>query len=243
MFLNKIMYNVITMDMNLKLRDYEDKIKGEKKDKFDLFFNLLVEYNKKFNLTSITDEKDVFFKHFLDSAAGEFLFKKNSSVIEIGSGAGFPSVVLKILREDLDMVLIESTGKKCDFLNTIVDNLRLKNVKVLNARAEDAAKESFLREKFDFVTARAVARLNTLSEYCLPFLKINGKFIAYKGEDDGEISEAFKAFGVLGGKFSGKISYELPFGYGKRTLIVVDKVKSTPFKYPRGNGKEKKQPL
>lgn len=237
------MYNVITMDMNLKLRDYENTIKGEKRDKFNFFFNLLVEYNKKFNLTSITDEKDVFFKHFLDSAAGEFLFKKSSSVIEIGSGAGFPSVVLKILREDLDMVLIESTGKKCDFLNAVVDNLCFKNVKVLNMRAEDAARESSLREKFDFVTARAVARLNTLSEYCLPFLKINGKFIAYKGEEKGEIKESFKAFDILGGKFKEQISYELPEGYGKRTLIVIDKVKSTPLKYPRGNGKERKQPL
>lgn len=237
------MYNVITMDMNLRLKNYEEIIKGEKKEKFNLFYNLLIEYNKKFNLTSITDEKDVFFKHFLDSAAGEFLFDKNSSVIEIGSGAGFPSVVLKILRDDLSMVLVESTGKKCDFLNMIVDNLCLKEVKVLNTRAEDAAKDGNLREKFDFVTARAVARLNTLSEYCLPFLKINGKFIAYKGEDNGEAEEAKRAFDILGGKFKEKISYELPEGYGKRTIIITEKIKNTPQKYPRGNGKERKQPL
>jgi len=218
-------------------------IGGEKAEKFDRFRALLLEYNEKYNLTSITGEKDIFYKHFLDSSAGSELFKHNARVAEVGSGAGFPSLVLKILREDLCFTLVESVGKKCDFLRVVVDNLSLEGVKILNIRAEDAARGDNCREKFDYCVARAVARMNTLSEYCLPLVKTGGAFIAYKSGDVSEIEEAESAYRILGGRKKAVYSYSLPEGYGERTLAVIEKVKNTPLKYPRGNGKERKNPL
>lgn len=231
------------MDMERILGENALAINGEKKEKFGLFRALLLEYNEKYNLTSITDEKDVFYKHFLDSSAGSRLFKENSSVAEVGSGAGFPSVVLKILREDLSFTLFESVGKKCDFLRVVVDNLQLKGMNIVNIRAEDAAREEKYRERFDYCVARAVARMNTLSEYCLPLVKKGGSFVAYKSGDLSEISEAESAYGILGGKKKAVYAYSLPEGYGERTLAVIGKIKPTPAKYPRGNGKERKSPL
>ncbi|MDE7087097.1 MAG: 16S rRNA (guanine(527)-N(7))-methyltransferase RsmG [Clostridia bacterium] len=226
------------MDVNL----YLEKIEGQYAGKFEEFKNLLLEYNNKFNLTAITDEKEIKIKHFLDSAAGEAFFKENADVVEIGSGGGFPSIPLKILREDLNFTLIESTGKKCGYLQAVVDKLNLHCVKVLNARAEDAARDKIYREKFDVAVARAVARLNTLCEYCLPFVKVGGKFIAYKGGCGEEIKEALNAIKVLGGEIETKEEYELPDG-DNRTLIVIKKVAPTPLKYPRGQGKERKCPI
>ena len=229
--------------MTEKLQEYAYIIKTEKKSLFDEFYALLKEYNQRYNLTAIIEEKEVFYKHFLDSTAGEFLFKKGASVAEIGSGAGFPSLVIKLLRPDLTFSLFESVGKKCQFLRAVVDKLHLNGVNIYNLRAEDAAKDLSHREKYDFVTARAVARMNTLSEYCLPFVKVGGSFIAYKSGDTTEIFEAESAYKVLGGKQKEVIEYALPDGYGSRVLAVVEKVKKTPPLYPRGQGKERKNPL
>lgn len=213
------------------------------KARLEEFRALLLEYNQKYNLTAILEEKDVNYKHFLDSAAGADLFEKGARVAEIGSGAGFPSIVLKIVREDLSFDLFESVGKKCEFLKTAVEKLKLKNVRVFNVRAEEAARDIKFREKYDCVTARAVARMNTLCEYCLPFVKVGGKFIAYKSGDVSEIKEANSAYKILGGKLEKVIEYALPEGYGERVLAVVKKVEKTPQKYPRGQGKERKNPL
>lgn len=222
---------------------YENLIKNICFDKFEKFKALLSEYNEKCNLTSLTDEKEIFYKHFYDSCAGESLFSEGARVIEIGSGGGFPSVPLMIVREDLKFTLIESTGKKCAFLKDAVDKLGLNCEQVLNVRAEDGAHSENLREKFDFACARAVARLNTLCEYCLPFVKVGGSFISYKGTAGEEIKEAENAIKILGGKTEKIINYELPENMGKRTLIVIKKVCATDKKYPRGNGKERKNPL
>jgi 16S rRNA (guanine527-N7)-methyltransferase len=221
---------------------YEKEI-VKNKEKLDAFRTLLLEYNQKYNLTTILEEKDVYYKHFLDSAAGMDLFTQGAHVAEIGSGAGFPSMVLKLLRDDLSFDLFESVGKKCEFLRAVVDNFALKNVHIYNLRAEDGAKDPKFREKYDFVTARAVARMNTLSEYCLPFVKKGGKFIAYKSGDTTEIEEAQNAYKTLGGKLINVIEYSLPEDYGDRVLAVVEKVKPTPTRYPRGQGKERKNPL
>lgn len=221
---------------------YEKEI-VKNKEKLDAFRTLLLEYNQKYNLTTILEEKDVYYKHFLDSAAGMDLFTQGAHVAEIGSGAGFPSMVLKLLRDDLSFDLFESVGKKCEFLRAVVDNFALKNVHIYNLRAEDGAKDPKFREKYDFVTARAVARMNTLSEYCLPFVKKGGKFIAYKSGDTTEIEEAQNAYKTLGGKLINVIEYSLPKDYGDRVLAVVEKVKPTPPRYPRGQGKERKNPL
>lgn len=222
---------------------YENLIKNDFSFKFGKFAEMLINYNKICNITSVSDEKGIFYKHFLDSAVGESLFSRGESVVEIGSGGGFPSMPLKFLRDDLSFTLIESTGKKCTFLKSVVDNFGLKSVKVENIRAEDGARDKNMREKFDFACARAVARLNTLCEYCLPFVAVGGKFIAYKGDSGDEVKEAEKAIKTLGGEVENIIEYELPYGYGKRSLIVIKKIKNTPSAYPRGLGKERKNPL
>lgn len=211
-------------------------------EKFEKFRLILAEYNRKYNLTAISDEKEVYIKHFFDSIKPENYFPFGSKIVEIGSGGGFPSIPLKIVRDDLSFNLIESTGKKCEFLKTVVEKLNLNCVQVLNIRAEDGAKDKSLREKFDVATARAVAKLNTLCEYCLPYVKVGGKFIAYKGADD-EVKESLNAIKILGGEIEKTEKYFLPEGLGERCVIVIKKVAPTPSKYPRGRGLERKKPL
>ena len=225
-----------------KLETYKNMIYGEKRDVFFRFYELLKEYNARFNLTSITEESEIFTKHFLDSVAGESLFKKNASVAEIGSGAGFPSLPLKIVRPDLKFTLVESAGKKCEFLRVAAKELALENVEIVNARAEELARDARYREKFDHCCARAVARLNTLAEYCVPFIKKGGSFIAYKGDVAEEAEEAKRALKILGCGRTKIFSCQLETA-GKRALFVADKTSSTPALYPRGNGKERKKPL
>ena len=213
------------------------------KIKFDEFYSLLTEANKSFNLTAVCERNEVKIKHFLDSVLPADEFFKGADVAEIGSGGGFPSVPLKIVRPDLKFTLIESTGKKCGYLKEVVDKLGLDGVQVVNIRAEDGARDNTLREKFDISTARAVARLNTLCEYCLPYVKVGGLFIAYKGEAAEEIKEAENAIKILGGELIKTVNYELPEGMGKRCAVVIKKVRQTPVKYPRGQGRERKNPL
>lgn len=220
---------------------YKNLIENKYGEKFEKLFNLLTEHNKMYNLTSITGREEVFLKHFLDSVVGESYLKQGADVCEIGSGGGFPSLPLKIIREDLKFTLIESTGKKCSYLQTAVDNLGLEGVKVLNIRAEEGARDPSLREKFDCAVARAVARLNTLCEYCLPFVKVGGVFVAYKGDVAEEIKEAQNAVKVLGGRLEECNAFKL--NGEKRCLVVIRKEASTPAKYPRGRGLERKKPL
>ena len=231
------------MDFPAIFEEQTEKIKGGKKEMFSCFYALLKEYNARYNLTTILEEKEVFYKHFLDSLAGEKFFEERATVAEIGSGAGFPSIPLKIVRPDLSFTLFESVGKKCEFLSVVVDKLGLSNMNIYQKRAEDAARESVFREKFTHATARAVARMNTLSEYCLPFVRTGGVFVAYKSGDTTEIDEAKTAYKLLGAKLKSVEKYELPEDYGERVLAVVEKVASTPKKYPRGQGKERKAPL
>ncbi len=227
--------------MRMDLLFYKNLIENKYGEKFEKLFNLLTEHNKMYNLTSITGREEVFLKHFLDSVVGESYLKQGADVCEIGSGGGFPSLPLKIIREDLKFTLIESTGKKCSYLQTAVDNLGLEGVKVLNIRAEEGARDPSLREKFDCAVARAVARLNTLCEYCLPFVKVGGVFVAYKGDAAEEIKEAQNAVKVLGGRLEECNAFEL--NGEKRCLVVIRKEASTPAKYPRGRGLERKKPL
>ena len=217
------------------------RVLEEKREKFGTFFRLLTEYNARFNLTAITEEEDVRVKHFLDSLAAESLIPKGARVAEVGSGAGFPSIPLMIAREDLFFTLIESTGKKCEFLRTAVKELGL-NAEVVNARAEDAGKDPSRRERYGVCVARAVAKLNTLAEYCMPLVQRGGLFIAYKGQD-GELKEGARAISLLGGGETAEIAYTLPQGYGARTLVVAEKRTFTPAKYPRGNGAERRAPI
>lgn len=220
---------------------YEQLINGEKKEQFEELFSLLVEYNKRYNLTSITDRDGVYAKHFLDSVVGEKYFDEGAKVCEVGSGGGFPSLPLKILRDDLQFTLIESTGKKCEYLKAAASKLKLDGVEVKNIRAEEGARDESMRERFDICTARAVARLNTLCEYCLPFVRVGGRFVAYKGDADEELNEAQNAIKILGGQLGTVEKFEI--NGEKRSLIVINKVSSTPEKYPRGRGLERKKPI
>ncbi len=236
-------YNKRVMKIREITTIYETEILGEHAAEFEKFREMLLEYNQKYNLTAILEKQDIYYKHFLDCAVGADLFKPNAHVAEIGSGAGFPSIVLKLLRPDISFDLFESVGKKCEFLRAVVDNFGFQGMNIYNMRAEEAAKDARFRDKYDYSTARAVARMNTLTEYCLPFVKVGGAFIAYKSGDVAEIEEAASAYKVLGGKKKAVFSYSLPEAYGERVLAVVEKIKPTPSRYPRGQGKERKQPL
>ena len=238
-----VIFKNICYNRAMQEEKYLDLIKNGCGEQFNKFASLLTEHNKICNLTSVIDEKGVTYKHFYDSIVGEKLISFGASVVEIGSGGGFPSIPLKIVREDLKFTLIEATAKKCRYLQEVVDSLSLNCVQVLNMRAEEGAHSEKLREKFDFAVARAVAPLNTLCEYCLPFVKVGGKFIAYKGDAAEEIKGAERAISILGGEIEDTISYSLPENFGMRTLVVIKKIKSTTAIYPRGQGKERKQPL
>lgn len=215
---------------------------GETGEKFAAFYALLTEYNAKFNLTRITDEEDCRIKHFYDSLLGEKFFPAGARCAEVGSGGGFPSVPLLIARADLSFLLIESVGKKCGFLEHVVRALGL-NATVVHARAEELARLSDYREKFDVCCARAVARLNTLAEYCAPFVRVGGRMIAYKGDAAEEIAEAERAFRTLGVRTIAAERQELPGSAGTRTVVVAEKWQKTPAAYPRGRGRERSRPL
>ena len=207
------------------------------------FYSDVVEYNKKVNLTSITEREEFFIKHIWDSLAGQKYFPSGCSAAEVGSGGGFPSLPIKICRPDVAFTLFESVGKKCTFLREESAALELGGVSVQNMRAEDAGRDVRFREKFDVCCARAVARLNSLLEYCAPLVKKGGIFIAYKGDAAEEIEEADHAAKVLGMKKESDERYCLPSDLGVRTLVVYRKISSTPAEYPRGQGKERKSPL
>ncbi len=201
-------------------------------DNFIKYYNLLIEGNKICNLTAITDEDGVVEKHFYDSIFPQKYFSLNAKVLDIGAGAGFPSIPLKLVRNDLSFTLLDSLNKRINFLNNTIQTLNLKNIEAIHGRAEDFAKLSDYREKFDITTARAVANLKVLSEYCLPFVKVGGQFIAYKsGNCEEEINEAKQIIFELGGKISKVIDYNI--GENSRKLVIIEKTKETPKKYPR----------
>lgn len=209
------------------------------------YYELLIEWNEKMNLTALTEPHDVALKHFCDSI---LLLKyadipQNSTLIDVGTGAGFPSVPIKIVRPDIRLCLLDSLNKRLIFLQEVVDTLGLKDVQIVHSRAEDGAKKADLREKFDFATSRAVAQLNVLSEYCLPYVKVGGAFLAMKGKyGEDEIADAKSAIKLLGGKTEKVDTYNLADG-SERTIINVKKVSVTDKRYPRTSAKIKSKPL
>lgn len=212
--------------------------------RFDKYAEMLVSYNEKVNLTALTAPEDIAEKHFIDSILPflHFSLKKNASVIDVGTGAGFPSCPLKIVREDIALTLVDSLNKRVNFLKMLSDELSL-DAKCIHARAEELGKDLDYREKFDIATARAVANLPILCEYCMPFVKIGGYFIALKGSrGTEEAKEAYTSIKTLGGKLEKVCEYSLPSG-DSRTLIVIKKISQTPSKYPRNKGVMTKKPL
>lgn len=222
--------------------DYGMEITSEQYRKLETYAKMLTEWNEKMNLTAITDPEGITIKHFLDSILP--LKKLNvphgTSLIDVGTGAGFPGLPMKIVRPDLKLTLLDSLNKRVDFLKAVCAETETE-ADVLHLRAEDGGRDKKYREKFEFVTARAVAAMPMLAEYCLPFVTVGGVFAALKGPGE-DVREAASAIKTLGGEIAEIFEYDLP-GRDKRALVVVEKVKETPVKYPRNSGQIKKKPL
>lgn len=218
----------------------QQKLIEENAVKFGIYFDALTEWNEKINLTAITGKEEVFVKHFEDSLYGEQYIARDSSLCDVGTGAGFPGVPLKIARNDIRLTLMDSLNKRITFLLGLTARLGV-GAECVHTRAEDAARGKY-RESFDVVTARAVARLNKLAEYCLPLVKVGGVFLAYKTADADELKEGARALKILGGQVEKTDVFTLSNG-DSRSIIVIRKVSVTPAKYPRGKGKERSAPI
>ncbi|MEY8752937.1 16S rRNA (guanine(527)-N(7))-methyltransferase RsmG [Alkalicoccobacillus gibsonii] len=213
---------------------------------FERYFELLVEWNEKMNLTALTSESDVYLKHFYDSISAGFYysFNEQKSILDVGAGAGFPSLPIKIVFPDIHVTIIDSLKKRIGFLEHLASELKLENVHFHHNRAEIAGQDPAYRARFDVVTARAVARLSVLSELCLPFAKTGGEFLAMKGAGaEEELKDAKKALDTLGGAVGETFSFTLPEEESERTIYLLQKTRSTPKKYPRKAGVPAKQPL
>lgn len=226
------------------MKELNIEIEEKEIEKFYKYMNILIEWNKMFNLTAIIKPKEIIIKHFIDSITIEKHIKKNAKVIDIGTGAGFPGIPIKILREDLDITLLDSLNKRVKFLEKVVKEIELKKIKNIHARAEEYANLKEERERYDFVTSRAVANLAVLAEYTLPFLKIDGIAVLMKGfEIDDELEEAKKAIEILGGEIKNIEEIVLPGSDFKRKNIIIRKIANTPNIYPRKAGMAKKEPI
>ncbi|MCO7126095.1 16S rRNA (guanine(527)-N(7))-methyltransferase RsmG [Sporolactobacillus shoreicorticis] len=234
--------------------DFLEKLLSEKnihlneiqRHQFQLYYEMLIEWNKKMNLTAITQPKEVIIKHFFDSLTPCFYFsvQKAQTLCDVGSGAGFPGIPMKILFPTLRLTIVDSLQKRLTFLQAVVEKLGLNYVTLCHDRAETFARKSGIRENFDLVTARAVAKLAVLSEYCLPLVHLGGMFVALKGSNaEDEVQQAENAIKQLGGQISRVVSLDLPDNNGKRFLVRIDKISSTAKKYPRKPGIPMKDPL
>ncbi|MDF7669123.1 16S rRNA (guanine(527)-N(7))-methyltransferase RsmG [Lactobacillus sp. ESL0703] len=231
-----------------ELSKHNFKLSEKQIKQFKLYFTNLVAANEHVNLTRITAQEDVYLKHFFDSITPLFVFssvfKPNATLCDVGAGAGFPSIPLKILMPELQVTIVDSLGKRLTFLQDLVTKLDLEGVTLVHGRAEDVGQNKLYREQFDLVTARAVANMAVLSEYCLPLVKTNGYFVALKGpKAESELKDSQKAVKVLGGKVIESQELTLPESDEERTLILVQKVQATLKKYPRQAGTPHRKPI
>lgn len=213
-------------------------------ERFYKYMNLLIEWNEKINLTAITEPKEIIIKHFIDSLTVLKDIKGKNTLVDVGTGAGFPGIPLKIMDEEIKITLLDSLNKRINFLNEVINQLDLKNIETIHSRVEDAGKNKKYRERFDIATARAVANLATLSEYMLPLVKVGGKSICMKGpEVSEELQNSKKAISILGGEIENIDNFQLPKSDMMRNIVIIKKVKNTPNKYPRKPGTPSKEPI
>lgn len=237
-------YNTTQFEKDLK--ELGVTLSEKQVEQFLTYYEMLVEWNEMMNLTAITEYDEVMKKHFVDSLSliKAFDVSQPKTVIDVGTGAGFPGLALKIAYPNLKVTLLDSLNKRIQFLDAVITKLGLEDVETIHGRAEDFAKPDKLREKFDLCVSRAVANLSTLSEYCLPFVKVGGRFISYKSEKITEEMEvARKAISILGGKVAGQVEFKLPDSDIYRNLFMIEKIKETPKKYPRKAGLPGKEPI
>lgn len=222
----------------------EIKLSLDEIEKLYKFMNLLLEWNEKINLTAITEPEDIILKHFVDSITIKKYIKSENKVLDMGTGAGFPGIPLKIISSDTNFTLVDSLNKRITFLNEVCDKLKLDKIENIHSRAEELAKNKKYREQYDIVTSRAVARLASLVEYMLPFVKVGGRCICMKGSNvDEELIEAKKAINVLGGEIEKVDKFLLPNSDIERNIVIIKKIKNTSSKYPRKPGTATKQPI
>lgn len=229
--------NINLMALNLKLDDNQIK-------NFYDFMNLLIEKNKVMNLTGITEPKEVILKHFIDSLTVLKYINENDNIIDVGTGAGFPGIPLKFAENSLEITLLDSLNKRINFLNEVIEKINLNKVKTIHGRAEDFGQDFKYREKYDVAVSRAVAPLNVLLEYMLPFVKVGGKCICMKGSNcDEEIENSRKAIEILGGKIEEIKKFNLPNSDNNRTIFIIKKIQKMSRQYPRKAGIPTKNPL
>ena len=236
------MNNVLTE----KVKELSIVLNDKQIQQFEQYYNILVEWNKVMNLTAITEYEEVVEKHFLDSLTivNAIHVKKIETLIDVGTGAGFPGIPLKIAFPHLKVTLLDSLNKRIKFLDEVIDLLELNDIKAIHGRAEDYAKQAEYREQYDICVSRAVANLATLSEYCLPYVKVDGLFVPYKsGEIDEELKSSEKAVSILGGKVEEVVKFQLPGTDIGRSFVKIHKIKETKKKYPRKAGMPTKEPL
>ena len=230
------------------LKEWNIVLSDEQLNLFERYKDLLLEWNEKINLTAITDIDEIYKKHFLDSLSlvkciynlGDVPY----TLLDMGTGAGFPGIPLKIAFPNLNITLADSLNKRIDFLNIVIDELKLKDIKALHARAEELGHDSDYRENYDLVVSRAVANLSVLSEYCIPFVKVDGLFVSYKsGNSSEEISSSKNAVGMLGGKIIKTVDFILPGSDFSRSNVCIKKIKHTEERFPRKAGTPTKKPL
>lgn len=237
------------MDQFIKdLKEWNIVLSDEQLILFDKYKDLLLEWNEKINLTAITDIDEIYKKHFLDSLSLikciDDLGDKEYTLLDMGTGAGFPGIPLKIAFPNLKITLADSLNKRIDFLNVVIDELGLKGINAIHARAEELAHDEKYREQYDVVVSRAVANLSVLSEYCLPFVKVDGTFVSYKsGNSSEEITASKNAIGMLGGKLINTFDFILPDSDYSRSNVYIKKIKSTEDRFPRKAGTPSKKPL